>query len=58
MDEDRRIALLEQALVEYIERYGLTDLAREAMRPLSSPVPTPLPSETGAPVTPRRDRPS
>ncbi len=31
-DDRHRIHLLEQALVEYIERFGLTDLAREAMR--------------------------
>lgn len=31
MDKERRIALLEQALLEYIQTYGLTDLAREVM---------------------------
>ena len=31
LDKDRRIALLERALLEYIQTYGLTDLAREAM---------------------------
>ncbi|GGE26528.1 hypothetical protein SAMN05421774_11266 [Gemmobacter megaterium] len=41
MDNDRRIALLEQALVDYIERYGLTELAREAMRLQSKPEPDP-----------------
>jgi len=41
MDKDRRIALLERALLEYIERYGLTDLAREAMKPAPPAEPKP-----------------
>lgn len=31
-----RIDLLERALVEYIERYGMTDAAARAMRPAAS----------------------
>lgn len=37
MNKDQRIALLERALVQYIERYGLTDLAREVMRSPAEP---------------------
>lgn len=29
----RRLHLLEEALLEYVARYGLTDAARQAMRP-------------------------
>lgn len=32
-DEEPRVRLLEAALVEYVERYGLTPLARAAMMP-------------------------
>jgi len=31
LDKDRRIELLERALLDYIKHFGLTDLAREAM---------------------------
>jgi hypothetical protein len=30
--QKRRIASLEQALLEYVEKYGLTEKAREAMK--------------------------
>ena len=32
MDQQRRILKLEEALAEYVERYGLTDKARDAFR--------------------------
>lgn len=42
MPDRTRIEELEIALVDYIRRYGLTDLARQAMIPLKAPSP-PLP---------------
>ena len=32
MDQQQRIVKLEEALAEYVERYGLTDKARDAFR--------------------------
>ncbi len=34
MDQYQRIVELEEALAEYVERYGLTDKAREVFRHL------------------------
>lgn len=42
MPDRTRIEELEIALVDYIRRYGLTDLARQAMIPPKAPSP-PLP---------------
>ena len=32
-DSARRIRLLEEALADYVARYGMTDLARRALSP-------------------------